>query len=197
MKRIALAAAVVLVGWAAAKAAEPAAYPLKPRPAPSGGPVVAVRADPPAEPIPAPKPAPGTPAETIPAPKPAPGTPAETIPAPQRAPAVAAAPPAGPGCGCNGGCDTRSCRERLCDWLTYKPLHRTECGECKVCCHGPCCCTPPLYLYFLHDCRECRFATPCCAPCADKCGGCGFGCAGHGMFGMLTGHNFGCPACCH
>ena len=187
MKRIAVAVAAVLVGWAAARAADPAAYPLKPRPVALGG-VQAARADQPAEPIPPPKGVPGAPAESVPPP--------QSVGAP--APAVGAPAPAAPGCGCAGACDTRTCRERLCDWLTYKPLHRTECGECRPCCHGPCCCTPPLYLFFLHDCRECRFATGGCGCAKEKCdGGCGFGCAGPGMFGLFTGHNFGCPACCH
>ena len=92
--------------------------------------------------------------------------------------------PAAAGCAtCNAGCG--SCAGHhggLCKWLTYRPLHRTRCGECAGCCEGR---WVPLYLYFLGRCNE----HPCtaCGGCAG-CGGpaCGFA----GPFGAPTGVGF-------
>jgi hypothetical protein len=62
-------------------------------------------------------------------------------------------------CG-QGGCKG-SCWDRLCDWLTYRPLTRP--CLCDCCCH--CCeCCPPLYTFFL--CQGHGMPPPCL-----KCGG--------------------------
>jgi hypothetical protein len=183
MRRIALAAAV-LVGWATASwAADPATQPW-----PDSMKKTAVTAAPKvdlvkSEPIPPPKADAALPAKS------------EPIPAPKaEAPAASVVPDAGGSCGgCAAQCGGRTCCERIRDWLCYRPLHRTCCGECKSCCTGPYCCPPPLYRYFL--CNSCRDGCAVTAPCATSCNtscGCGLGCSGLGMFRSATGAGCGC-----
>ena len=89
--------------------------------------------------------------------------------------------PAGPGCAsCAGGCGHGNHGGNFWDWLTYRPLHRTRCGECECCCGGI---YPPLYLYFLGHCSE----HPCTA-CGGGCANCGW--PGHGFSGTPTGVGF-------
>ena len=94
-----------------------------------------------------------------------------------------AAPIAGPAAATCGTCNTcNACQTcdscgggRLRAWLTYRPLHRTECGECRSCCGGR---WVPLYLYFIGNCKE----HPCTA-----CGSTGPACGCAGPFGAPTG----------
>jgi hypothetical protein len=77
------------------------------------------------------------------------------------------------GCGaCSSCCETRSCVQRLCEWLTYRPLCQPSlcdcCKRCAPCCHAP------LYAYFLmncagngHGCAGC--GTGACHECVDSC----------------------------
>ncbi len=107
------------------------------------------------------------------------GRAAEPVSAPAPLPPEKAFPAAGaasPGCGpctactactrcgaCGGG--------RLWAWLSYRPLHRVQCGECRSCCEGR---WVPLYLYFLGECKE------------HPCSACGGGCSSCGSFGRPT-----------
>jgi len=63
--------------------------------------------------------------------------------------------------GCNPGCNAPAacaakpkcgccCLSKLWNWLCYKPLP-VPCA-CQHCCHcgGNDCCTPPVYMFFLH-----------------------------------------------
>jgi hypothetical protein len=103
------------------------------------------------------------------------------------APAPAAAPCAAPAdCGHH---DDRSCCQRICDWLLYRPLkscachHHCHCG----CAYIP---TPPLYLYFLGECKEGCGDHGCGAGGCHCHGAWRNGCAtGHAMFAPPTGHN--------
>jgi hypothetical protein len=177
MRRIALAAAV-LVGWATASwAADPATQPwpdpMKKTAVTAPAKVQLVKS----EPIPPPKADAPPPVKSEPIPAPKVETPAATV-------AVDG------GCGdCAAPCGDRTCLERIRGWLCYRPLHRTCCGECKSCCSGPYCCPPPLYRYFL--CNSCRDGCAVTAPCATSCG-CGIGCSGLGMFRSATGAGCGC-----
>jgi hypothetical protein len=91
---------------------------------------------------------------------------------------------------CMSGPAHRSCREQLCDWLTYRPLSREQSpiwtpsrgllfwrDECWQACHSCChclpkcapCCPPPLYTFFIGPCC----VNPAGAGCGPACGHCG------------------------
>lgn len=108
-----------------------------------------------------PEPAVLPPPITLPAEPEQPAAPSAQQPAP-RPPVPAAA-----GC-CNGGCP--GCCERLIEWLTYRPLNR--CGPCGCFLCPTCCCTPPLYTYFLTDCAGTSHCGHCVATHAGHAGNC-------------------------
>ena len=95
-------------------------------------------------------------------------------------------------CATTVGCsyhDGRTCCERFCDWLLFRPIrscachHHCNCG----CAYIP---TPQLYLYFLGECKEGRGYYGC-GPDGCHCHGAWRNCCatGHAMFAPPTGHN--------
>jgi hypothetical protein len=97
---------------------------------------------------------------------------------------------AAPACGC-ASCSpcTSSARcgccalgaGRLRAWLSYRPLHRVQCGECRSCCGGR---WVPLYEYFLGSCKE----HPCTSCGSAGCSGCA---GGRPLSGSATGWGIG------